>query len=347
MLQIGDRVKETTTTTGTGALTLSGAAGGGYRAFSALCSVADTVYYTIDDGAGNWETGLGTYSSANTLTRTTPLTSSNANAAVNFGAGTKNVWIDLVAAQLIGLQNDRLSPLWNSVVAITGAITLTSTAFGKKHLCSGTSADYTVVLPTAVGNGGKSIAFVMAPQATLNKFVTLDGNASEKLGYQLTRKYASFETVVLESNGTDWDIVSESIEYPIISVNLAADAVNGATGGGYSLVKHDTIVTDTHGQYDTAAWRANIKYPGEYLVTPYVSIPSATGRVIGSVYKNGSEWRRAYDLPSGGVVGGTVQVNVNGSSDYIQNYIYNAGATVTISSGSGASTWMNIRRIGR
>jgi hypothetical protein len=105
-LQIADRVKELSTTTGTGALTLAGAVTG-FRAFSAVCtSPSDTCYYALQavDGSGvptgEWEVGLGTYSAANTLTRTTVLASSNAGSAVNFAAGTKQVWIDIPAAQV-------------------------------------------------------------------------------------------------------------------------------------------------------------------------------------------------------------------------------------------------------
>lgn len=109
-LVIADRVLETTATTGTGALALAGAATG-YRAFSAACSVADTVYYAIEAintaglPSGDWEVGLGTYSAANELTRTTPTASSNAGSAVNFGGGTKRVWIDVTAGSLNTLFN--------------------------------------------------------------------------------------------------------------------------------------------------------------------------------------------------------------------------------------------------
>lgn len=102
-LVIKDRVKETTTTTGTGNLTLAGAMTG-FRAFSSVCSTNDTAYYTIQavDGTGaptgDWEVGLGTYSASNTLTRTTVLASSNSGSAVNLAAGTKQVWIDIAAA---------------------------------------------------------------------------------------------------------------------------------------------------------------------------------------------------------------------------------------------------------
>lgn len=95
---IADRVQDVTATTGTGAVTLAATPPAGYRTFSAVCSVSDTLPYVIEDTAtGDWETGIGTYSSANTLTRTTVVSSSNANAAVNFAAGSKRVFLDVAA----------------------------------------------------------------------------------------------------------------------------------------------------------------------------------------------------------------------------------------------------------
>jgi len=100
--QFGDRIRETSSSTGTGNFALSGAALG-YRAFSAVCSIGDTMFYVIEginpDGTltGEWEVGVGTYSAANTLTRSTVISSSNANAAVNFSEGAKNVWLDFPA----------------------------------------------------------------------------------------------------------------------------------------------------------------------------------------------------------------------------------------------------------
>lgn len=92
-----DRVKETTTTTGTGTVTLAGAVSG-FRTFSSVMATSDTCYYCIDDGAGNWEVGVGTLASSTTLARTTVLTSSNANALVSFAAGTKSIYLTVPAA---------------------------------------------------------------------------------------------------------------------------------------------------------------------------------------------------------------------------------------------------------
>lgn len=90
-LILADRVKETTSTTGTGTLTLAGVATG-YQSFSAVGN-GNTTYYCCA-GATEWEVGLGTYTSAGTtLSRTTILASSNGGAAVNFSAGTKEVFV--------------------------------------------------------------------------------------------------------------------------------------------------------------------------------------------------------------------------------------------------------------
>ena len=93
-LVLADRVKETTTSTGTTAITLAGA-GTGYQSFSAAIGNANTTYYTIADQSGaNWEVGIGTYTSAgNTLSRDTVLASSNAGALVTFTSGTKDVFV--------------------------------------------------------------------------------------------------------------------------------------------------------------------------------------------------------------------------------------------------------------
>ena len=92
-LIVNDRVRESTTVTGTGTATLLGAIAG-YQAFSVIGN-GNTCYYTISDQLGaNWEVGIGTYTlSGTTLARTTVLKSSNANALVSFTAGTKDVFV--------------------------------------------------------------------------------------------------------------------------------------------------------------------------------------------------------------------------------------------------------------
>jgi hypothetical protein len=100
-LVVEDRVRETSVSTSTGDFTLAGALSN-TRRFSAVMSVSDITYYVITnrDVQTEWEEGIGTYSALNTLTRTTVIKSSNANALVNFSAGTKDVYQDRIAVSI-------------------------------------------------------------------------------------------------------------------------------------------------------------------------------------------------------------------------------------------------------
>ena len=99
-LIVADRVQETTNTTGTGAYTLGGAVVG-FQTFAAAVSNTDTVYYSVTDDV-NFEVGLGTYaSSGGTITRTTVFASSNSDAAVNWSAGTKNIFLTYPADKAV------------------------------------------------------------------------------------------------------------------------------------------------------------------------------------------------------------------------------------------------------
>jgi hypothetical protein len=98
-LVVKDRVKETTTTVGTGTYTLAGAATG-YQSFSVIGN-GNTTYYTVTNGT-DWEVGIGTYtSSGTTLSRDTILESSASGAAINWGAGSKDVFVTYPAERAI------------------------------------------------------------------------------------------------------------------------------------------------------------------------------------------------------------------------------------------------------
>lgn len=100
-LVVKDRVKVTSTTTGTGTFTL-GAAATGFQDFSVIGD-GNTTYYTIAGvGTSEWEVGIGTYTaSGTTLSRDTVLGSSNSGSAVNFSAGSKEVFVTYPAERAI------------------------------------------------------------------------------------------------------------------------------------------------------------------------------------------------------------------------------------------------------
>ena len=108
-LVVKDRVQETSTTTGTGTITLAGAVSG-FQSFSAIGN-GNTTYYAIVGGT-EWEVGLGTYtSSGTTLSRDTVLSSSTGS-KVSFSAGTKNVFVTYPASDSVyqDANNDAYAP---------------------------------------------------------------------------------------------------------------------------------------------------------------------------------------------------------------------------------------------
>ena len=178
-LKLADRVVELSTSTGTGAFTLSGAQAG-YQAFSSRLSNGDTTYYTIQgkngDGSLNneWEVGVGTYSSS-TLTRDTVLDSSNSGSLVNFSAGNKDVFIDLPSEKVITTAGTGISISGNTItntlpdqiVSLTGAGTTTVT---------GTYPSFTIT-----STGGSGGGDVTGPASSTDNAITRFDGTTGKL----------------------------------------------------------------------------------------------------------------------------------------------------------------------
>lgn len=130
---IKDRVKESTTSTGTGAITLSGAAAT-FDTFQSYMTNGDTTYYAIvhtTSGVDEWEVGLGTWNTGNTLTRTTVLAGSNGTSAQDFAAGAKDVFMTYPAAHAALAEDD-----------VTFAnVTVTGNVDGRDVAADGTKLD--------------------------------------------------------------------------------------------------------------------------------------------------------------------------------------------------------------
>ena len=124
-LVINDRVKETTTTTGTGAVSLAGAVTG-FETFAAGIGNSNTVYYCIvHQTAAEFEVGLGTLDGdSSDLTRTTVISSSNSDSAVDFSAGTKDVFCTIPASKLIFEDANNDATIGRNLT-VTGDLTIT------------------------------------------------------------------------------------------------------------------------------------------------------------------------------------------------------------------------------
>lgn len=164
-----DRVSDTTTTTGTGTVTLSGTAPDGYRAITDAHTTGATVRYAISLGA-EWEVGEGVFTtSGNTLTRATVLASSNAGSLVNFSAGTKTVITTLTAAEI----DVRVSKA--ETATLTAGYAATPVDDGTKSSGTYTPAETTGSMRYIV-NGG---AFTLAPPTNnTTLIVQITNNAS-------------------------------------------------------------------------------------------------------------------------------------------------------------------------
>lgn len=118
-LVVKDRVQETTTTTGTGTVTLAGAVTG-FQTFAAIGD-GNTCYYAITSG-NDWEVGLGTYTaSGTTLSRDTILESSNAGSAITL-SGTSNVFVTYPAEK--SGHKDATNTIYSEQVGATNGIFL-------------------------------------------------------------------------------------------------------------------------------------------------------------------------------------------------------------------------------
>ena len=142
---VKDRVKETTTTTGTGTITLAGAVTG-YQSFSVIGNTNST-YYTIQDAtSGDWEVGIGTYtSSGTTLSRDVVLESSNSGNLVNFGAGAKDVFVTYPAERSV-------MAVGGGVTSDTGAIYINKTTMNQDTVLN-TGENGLLVGPLTISGG--------------------------------------------------------------------------------------------------------------------------------------------------------------------------------------------------
>lgn len=126
---IADRVFETTSTQGTGTINLAGAQTG-FQSFVTGIGTGNQCYYIIDDGT-DWEVGIGTVTSGSpdTLSRDTILESSNSDAAVNWGSGTRNVRVTVPAEGWPTLKTDNTFEGVNTFSGnVTASANLSATA---------------------------------------------------------------------------------------------------------------------------------------------------------------------------------------------------------------------------
>ena len=186
-LVINDRVKETTTTTGTGAVSLAGAVTG-FETFAAGIGNSNTVYYCIaHQTAAEFEVGLGTLDGdSSDLTRTTVISSSNSDSAVDFSAGTKDVFCTIPASKLIFEDANNDATIGRNLT-VTGDLTITGDDITMNTNTSGAAliGDGTNFNPVAI-SGDITIAANGTAAIGSGVIVNADVNSSAAIAMSKT-----------------------------------------------------------------------------------------------------------------------------------------------------------------
>lgn len=248
-LEIHDRVKETTTTTGTGTYTLAGAVTG-FETFTANLDNGDTTYYCCTDNT-DFEIGIGTFtSSGTTLARTTVLASSNSNNAVNWSSGTRTIFMtypadkavfedasghvsiphDLfIAGGLIDLKNDG-GAVSQIKFYCESSNAHAQTLIGAPH---SESASNTLTLPSS---GGSSKLLSATSTATVtNKSIDSDNNTITNIVNADIKSSAAIADTKLDTISTAGKVAISALD------------IDGGTDIGAALADADEIIVDDGG----------------------------------------------------------------------------------------------------
>jgi hypothetical protein len=227
---------------------------------SNVTNIADSV---INGNAETSSAALG-LKSATTTVSVASATAPTARQALVATSGTAAAWTTYGDLCTVG----------PSEVSITGTTTLTSAAFGKQHVCSGTSSDYAVTLPTASGNAGRITSLRMS--AALTKFVTITAAGSDLIDGTSTRIMWAQESAVLLCDGANWTKIAgkprpmsfvgqNTSGVTVLNEELtpisAATPLSNPTGAMTTTLSGSTVVI--------------IRRPGKYAVSTTISMTRA------------------------------------------------------------------------
>ena len=254
-LVINDRVKETTTTTGTGAVSLAGAVTG-FETFAAGIGNSNTVYYCIaHQDQAEFEVGLGTLDGdSSDLTRTTVISSSNSDSAVNFSSGTKDVFCTIPASKMVFEDGDNDVTIGRNLT-VTGDLTisgddltLTTNTSGAALISDGSNFNPVVISGdvSIATNGAASLA---AAQTNITSILATDLKIGEddqtKIDFETADEihfYAANAEQVFVSDGVLGPQTDSDVDLGTNSVRFKDAYVDSVTVTGDVSVGDDLTV---------------------------------------------------------------------------------------------------------
>lgn len=268
-LVLADRVQETTTTTGTGTYTLAGAVTG-FQSF-AVVGNGNTTYYCATNNSA-WEVGIGTYtSSGTTLSRDTILASSSVGNAVDWGAGTKNIFVTYPAGRSVytegGSIGTGVAAALDINVGTAGAFVVNGGALGTPS--SGTLTSCTgLPIATGVSGLGTGIAtFLQTPSSANLAAAVTDETGSGSL------VFATSPTLVTPLLGTPTSGTlsnctvdgTDSVGFRNIPVNSQSDAYTLVLADAGKTILHP--ITDNNARTFTIPENGSVAYPVGTAIT--------------------------------------------------------------------------------
>jgi len=248
-LVINNRVRETTSTTGTGAVTLGGAVGG-FQTFAAGIGNSNTTYYAISiNTESEWEVGLGTLNGdSSTLTRTTVLESSNSDSAVDFSAGSKEVFCTLPSEKAVYLDGsdaqvggfsslvDDTTPQLGGMLDVNGQALGDGTLELLKFSETGSAVNEFTIANAASGNGptlsstgssDSNIDINITPKGTGDVVLAADTVSVGDAAAAATLRSNGAGTLTVTTGGTT-DLILSTNNGTASGTFTITDAANGA-----------------------------------------------------------------------------------------------------------------------
>ena len=327
-LVLADRVRETTTSTGTGTITLGGAVTG-FQSFSVIGN-NNTTYYTIA-GTSQWEVGIGTYYGG-TLARDTVLSSSTGS-KIDFTAGSKDVFVTYPAGKSVNEDaNNRVLIPYTSGTTNVGSLNVGN---ATSHTDSGVIAGFTASEPLYLYT---SLQNTSSANTSYASYAVNDGGHTAYGELGINNANYSYSAAGYPNNGFSTPLASfvESYGGPLVlgswdnqkisfivngSVNTTdamtintngSVAFNGQVGTMGQVLQSNatsapTWVTPSSGTVTSVTATSPVASTGG--TTPDISMPAATTSVSG--YLTSTDWTTFNNKGSGTVtsVGGTGTVN--------------------------------------
>ena len=338
-LVLNDRVRETTTTTGTGAVALGGAVSG-FETFAAGIGNSNTVYYAIvHRTAAEFEVGLGTLDGdSSDLTRTTVISSSNSDSAVNFASGTKDVFCTLPASKTVFEDASGHVTLPHDLFIEGGLIDLKNdggavsqikfycessnahaqTLIGAPH---SEAASNTLTLPSS---GGSSKLLSATSTATVtNKSIDSDNNTITNIVNADIKSSAAIADTKLDTIST------------ADKVALSALDIDGGTDIGANLADADLFIVDD------AAGGTNRKLAASRIAT-YVGASAGAFAIANLDIDGGTDiGADLVDADEIIVDDGGAGTNRRSDLERVKKYIFSAVSGDATASDAGALTIAN------